>query len=262
MGAYKNRKIAKGNLKKILEDPSKVLFIHYSYSKTYEDDAYGVLSPIITSIVIKSLDNQIDTQLAIHFEADKGDLPIEQIQDSYRELELRILRSFNEFVKRHQGYVWIHWDMKNIHFGFDAIKHRYEKIFESLSDFCEIPNSHKQNLRVIIEGIYGEGFVNGPDSLRSLKLCNNKNVLDPCYLSMEEESLEFERKNFDIVIKSVDCKVDFIRKSTIKLVNNNLIICNKNNFSIFVDIVNHPIFTFIGWLSTLIGLVIAIIAIV
>lgn len=255
MSAYKERKTARYNLKKLVEDRSKVLFIHYSQSRTYNEDEYGNISPIITSVVIKSLDDSIDKQFAIHFEADKADIPIEQIQDSYRDLELRILKAYNNFVIRHQNYIWVHWDMRNIHFGFDAIKHRYEKIFENLNDYCEIPQNKKQNLRLIIEGIYGEDFVKGPDYLESLLRCNNNQISDQNYLSMDSESNYFEEKNFEIVIRSVDAKVEFIRKATNKLIDNKLIVINKNNFAIFVDIVKHPIFTFIGWAATILGLI-------
>lgn len=258
MGVVKDRKIAVANLKKLTEDPSKVLFVHYSESSTYDDDDYGNISPIITSIVIKSLDGQTDKQFAIHLEADKADIPKDQIQDSYRELELRILKLYNDFVRRHLDCFWIHWDMKNIHFGFEAIKHRYEKIFENLDDYCEIPNNKKKNLRTIIEGMYGDNFVSGSDTLKALMLCNSSNVEDSTYLSKDNESTQFESKNFFAVIRSVDLKVDFIKNVTKKLSYKKLIVSNKNNYAIFVDMVDHPIFTFIGWIVGIIGLVLAI----
>ncbi len=258
MGAIKDRKLAVSNLKNLTEDPSKVLFIHYSQSNTFEDDDYGNISPIITSIVVKSLDGLVDQQFAIHFEADKADIPIDEIQNSYRELELRILKAFNDFSKRHCECNWIHWDMKNIHFGFEAIKHRYEKIFGDLKEYNEIPINNKKNLRDIIEGMYGENFVNGPDTLKSLMKCNSNNIDNNIYLSSSVESTEFERKNFVNVIKSVDLKVEFIKKATSKLIEKKLIVSNKNTYAIFVDIVNHPIFTFIGWIVGILGLILAI----
>lgn len=261
MGVAQDRKIAVRNLKKITEDPSKVLFVHYSESSTYDDDDYGNISPIITSIVIKSLDGQTDKQFAIHLEADKADIPKDQIQDSYRELELRILKLYNDFVRRHLDCFWIHWDMKNIHFGFEAIKHRYEKIFESLDDYCEIPNNKKKNLRSIIEGMYGDNFVSGPDMLKALMLCNSDNVEDYAYLSRDNESSQFENKNFIAVIRSVDSKVEFIKKATKKLSNKTLIILNRNNYAVFVDTVNHPYFTFSGWVIGLIGLILTIVTV-
>ena len=260
MGAVKERRLAASNLKKLTEDPNKVLFIHYSQSNTFDDDDYGNISPIITSIVIKSLDGQIDQQFAIHFEADKADIPIDEIQYSYRDLELRILKAFNDFVRRHREYNWIHWDMKNIHFGFEAIKHRYEKVFGDLKDYNEIPINNKKNLSDIIEGMYGEGFVNGPDTLKSLLKCNSGNIDNNTYLSSNVESTEFERKNFTNVIKSVDLKVDFMKKVTNKLIQRKLVVSNKNRYAVFVDTVNHPLFTFIGWVATIAGLIITVIA--
>ncbi|MFH6983590.1 hypothetical protein [Marinoscillum luteum] len=259
MGAYKDRKTALGNLKKLVEDPANVLCIHYSQSQTYDDD-YGNISPIITSIVIKSLDNKIDKQFAIHFEADKAGIPKDQIQDSYRELELRILKSFNDFVKRHDKSTWVHWDMKNIHFGFEAIKHRYEKIFEGLNDYSEIASHNKHSLFVILEGMYGEKFVKGPDELKELMTSNNSGVEQPLYLTKDSESREFESKNFKSVIDSVDCKVEFLKKALKKLINKQLLIPNKNRYAIFIDVISHPIFNLIGWLATLLGLGAAIYA--
>jgi hypothetical protein len=253
MGAIKIRKIAVRNLNNLSTDPTQVLFIHYSQSRTYEDD-YGQISPIITSIVVKSLDGEVDKQFAIHFEADKAGIPIDEIQDSYRELELRILRSFNEFVKRNKHCFWVHWDMKNIHFGFEAIKHRFEKIFEGVGDYCDIPSNQKRNLHFILEGIYGDKFVNGPDHLKNLMLCNNNDVVDTSYISQENESIEFEHKNFDSVIRSVDTKVEFLRIAVKKLLLNKLLVVSRNRYAIFVDIVTHPVMTFIGWLATIAGL--------
>lgn len=258
MGVVQDRKVAVTNLKKVTEDSSKILFIHYSESNTYDDD-YGNISPIITTIVIKSLDGQIDKQFAIHLEADKADISKDQIQDSYRELELRILKLYNDFVKRHLDCFWIHWDMKNIHFGFEAIKHRYEKIFENLDEYCEVPNHHKRNLAALIEGMYGEDFVLGNDKLKTLMLCNSNNILDTRYLTRAEESLQFESKHFDTIIRSVDCKVDFIKKATIKLRDRKLMVSNKNHYALFIDVINHPYFTFSGWIIGLIGLILTII---
>jgi hypothetical protein len=254
MGAYRERNIAVDNLKKLTEDPSKVLFIHYTVSKTYDDD-YGQISPIITCIVVKSLDNHVDKQFAIHFEADKAGIPIEDIQDSYRELELRILKAFNEFVKRHNHCVWVHWEMKNIHFGFEAIKHRFEKIFGSLDDYSEISSANKFNLKTILEGMYGENFVAGPDELKNLLLCNNKNLNNTIYLNKEVESSEFETKHFDAVNNSVDFKVDFIRKASKKLVKRKLKVTSRNNYAIFIESLGHPLFNLFAFIvGTLLGI--------
>lgn len=110
--------------------------------------------------------------------------------------------------------------------------------------------------------MYGEEFVNGPDTLRSLLKCNSGNIDNNTYLSSNDESIEFEHKNFTNVIKSVDLKVDFIKKATNKLIQRKLVVSNKNYYAIFVDTVNHPVFTFIGWGATIGGLILTVMALI
>lgn len=106
--------------------------------------------------------------------------------------------------------------------------------------------------------MYGENFVSGVDSLKALMLCNSDNVEDSTYLSSDNESSQFESKNFFAVIRSVDLKVDFIKNVTKKLSYKKLVVSNKNNYAIFVDMVDHPLFTFIGWIVGIIGFLLAI----
>jgi hypothetical protein len=110
----------------------------------------------------------------------------------------------------------------------------------------------------MLESIYGENFVDGPDYLKDLMICNNKKVNNPHYLTSDLESTEFENKNFNLVIESVDIKVDFLKRATKKLIKKDLIVNSKNNYAIFIEIVNHPIITAIGWLATVSSFVLAI----
>ncbi|WP_338812709.1 hypothetical protein V9L05_15195 [Bernardetia sp. Wsw4-3y2] len=254
MGVWKNRKISFETLNQITREHSQVLCIHYSYSNTY-DDEYGDISPIITTIVIQSLDEQIYKQFAIHLEANKAGITKDQIQDSYMDLELRVLTQYNNFVKRNKACYWIHWDMKDMSFGFEAIKHRYEKLFENLSEYCEIPVNNCKNLSKIIEGSYGENFAEGPDTLKSLMLENSKNIDCNKYLGLREESIEFEKKNFTTVADSVDLKVKFMSIALNRLKDKKLVIPNKNYYARFEDFVTHPVFTFIAGGASIYGLI-------
>lgn len=259
MGVIKNRKLALKRLKHLIENPSQVLIIHYSQSKTYDED-YGGISPIISAIVIKSLDGNIEQHFAVQFEADKANIPLEEIEDSYRDLEFRMLKSYNDFVKRHNQYIWLHWDMKNIHYGFETIKHRFEKLFSGLRErYEEIPMNNKFNLRTLIEDMYGENFAVGADKLASLMKTNNSGIISNSYLSLESENSEFERKNYLSVLNSLDCKVDFIRKASLLLNEKKLKVVNKNYYAIYVDTINHPTFTLIGWIVGIVGFIIGII---
>ena len=260
MGIVKDRKIALQRLKDLIKDPSKVLIIHYSQLKTA--DEYGGISPLISAIVVKSLDGNSEHHFCIHLEADKANLPLEDLSSSYRDLELRVLRAYNDFVRRHADFIWVHWEMKNVHFGFDAIRHRFDKIFAGLNNsrdrYEEIPSNKKVNLCRLLEDMYGENFADNQDKLASLLKTNNENVLNNNYLSLDAEAAEFENQNFTTVLNSLDCKVDFIRRTIKLLKEKKLSVQNKNRYARFVDTVTHPVFNFINWSIGLAGLILTI----
>ncbi|HLG28494.1 MAG TPA: hypothetical protein VI423_12000 [Paenisporosarcina sp.] len=248
-------------MKELITDPSKVLVIHYSQLKTAADD-HGGISPLILAIVVKTLDGSSEHHFCIHLEADKANLLSDEVSSSYRDLELRVLKAYNDFVRRHNDCIWVHWEMKNVSFGFDAIRHRFDKIFGGLSGqndrYEEIPTNKKVNLCSLMEDMYGENFADGPDKLASLFRTNNHNVLNYNYLTIDAEGSEFEKQNFTTVMNSLDCKVNFIRKAIKRLSAKNLSVQNKNSYAIFIETVNHPLFNFIGWTFGLAGLVLTI----
>ncbi len=265
MGAIKNRRYGRNILKEALRDPSNVLIINYSHAQYPDEDIDNSISPLITAIVIRSLDDQINEHFSIHYEADKAGILKEEISNNLRELELQVLKSFNRFVIRHTDYVWVHWEMKNIHFGFPAIKHRFEKLFHGTKESLhEIPSHKNINLYSILEFMYGNDFAELPDSLGSIIKINNKNTILPTdYISVEKEGEEFEKQNYNSILKSLDCKVSKIREFLQKFISNRKINVNKRNIlSVLIDLVNHPIFLVIGWIATLAGLVVGIIALI
>ncbi len=239
----------------MIKDPGNVLIIHYSQSRTY-DEEYDEISPLISAIVIKSLDGKSEYHFAIHLEADKANIPVEEIENSYRDLEFRTLKAFNEFVKRHGHCIWVHWNMKNVHFGFEAIRHRFEKIFAGLRDRIEeIPSNSKVNLALLIEEMYGDKYANESDTLASMMKLNNSKILSNDYLTLENESVEFEKKNFKSVLASLDCKTDFLCKSVRLLSQKKLKVWSKNSYASFVEFIAHPLINFIFFI---IGLVLSI----
>ncbi|MDE5421741.1 hypothetical protein L3073_05940 [Ancylomarina sp. DW003] len=261
MGVLKNRRLGKARLKEILKDPSKVLIIHYSCAQYPDEDNDDAISPLITAIVIRALDDQINEHFSIHYEADKAGIIVENISDNLRELELQVLKSFNRFIKRHSDYIWVHWEMKNIHFGFPAIKHRFDKLFNGTKEqLHEIPSHKNFNFYSILEFMYGEDFADLPDSLSAMIKVNSRSGVLPIeYIDVEREGGEFERQNYSSILSSLDCKVSKIRGLLQKFNSNKKIIVNRrNNLSVLVDIVNHPFFLLVGWIASIIGVVLAI----
>ena len=256
MGTFKNRKIAVKKIEELTKNSADVLIIHYSQLIIHDTDEEN-MSPLISAIVIRSLDGSIYEHFAIHLEADKSNIPKDEIHNNYSELEFFTLNAFNNFIKRHKTKLWVHWEMKNIHFGFEAIKHRFNKLVEgSREKFEVIPINNKINLNYLIESMYGDDYVEGPDKLHSLIEVNNK-IVSREYLSLDREAMEFENGNFTSILESLDFKVDSIGKFLSKIKRKNLKVQNRNGYAIFQDIVTHPVFSFLGWL---VGIVIGIIS--
>lgn len=267
MGVVKNRRFAKNRLKEAIKDPAKVLICHYSHSQFPDDESDDSISPLVTVIVVRSLDDNINEHFTIHHEADRGGVLKEQIPDSHRELELQVLKSFNRFLKRHEEYTWVHWQMKDIQFGFPVIKHRFEKLYHGMNEsFHEIPRSKNINLYSLLENMYGSQFskLGSDDSLGSIIEKNNgkTHVLPTDYLTLDQEGREFEKQNYRSVLKSVECKVSWVRDFlAVYNQNKRVKVYKRNTYAILTDTVSHPIFSLIGFIATLLGTIIGLIAI-
>lgn len=238
--------------RKIYEDPSKVLIIYYS---NFIND-YEPFSSAVSSIVIRSLDKSIYQCFSIHLEADLSKLDVDTIEDNYIDLEYMILLKFSKFLKGHKDYIWMHWNMNNIEYGFEALKHRFDKLSQgSTEQFEEVVGRNKFDLNNFFEIFYGENYSVGPDKLKTLVDFNDADK-HGLFLSQKEECNEFIKKNYSAVIKSVDFKVNFISQIPIQFENKTLKIPKKNIYRKFINFISHPITSFIG---LIIGLIIGFI---
>jgi len=240
-------------LKKLNSDPSRVLIIYYS---NFENN-YEPFSSAISSIVIRSLDKSIYQCFSIHLEADLSKLDIETIEDEYIDLEYMVLLKFSKFLKNHKEYTWIHWNMNNIEYGFEALKHRFDKLSQGSNEqFEEVVGKNKFDLNNFFEIYFGENYSTGPDKLKSLMEFNNIDD-QGSYLTQRDEGAEFLKKNYRTVIKSVDFKVTFISQLPTLFENKILKIPKKNKYRKFINFISHPITSFVG---LIIGLIIGLLS--
>ncbi|MBS4063862.1 MAG: hypothetical protein KGZ74_04850, partial [Chitinophagaceae bacterium] len=119
----KRRISAKNTLRNICEQQSNFLIIHYSCESFY-DTPQG-RTPRITSIAIRYFDTAQTKSFSIHKIAEFKNVPFEQIENHYDELEKIMLDEYFDFVSKHSKYSWIHLNMRDINYGFEAINHRY-----------------------------------------------------------------------------------------------------------------------------------------
>lgn len=51
--------------------------------------------------------------------------PLDKVAEQYDEIEKEMLGEFFNFLKEHKSYNWLHVNMRDINYDFQAIEHRY-----------------------------------------------------------------------------------------------------------------------------------------
>lgn len=182
---YQKHSRAKKIIKTIDNNPSNYLVIHYSCESFYEiKDGH---TPRITSIAIYYYDSGQTDSFSIHKTAEKNH--INNIEDNYDSLERKMLDDFFNYAKEHNNYSWIHWNMRDINYGFKAIEHRYEV----LGGNPYIINDYKKiDLARLFIDLYGKNYVDHPRMTNILKM----NIKLKDFLSGKEEAEAFTNKEY------------------------------------------------------------------
>jgi hypothetical protein len=153
-------------LRDLRRNETNLYAIHYSCQSL--GDGNEGLSPRITSIAVLHLESDSMHSFSIHLVAERERIPKEQIEARYDELEGQMLNQFYAFVQARQDAYWLHWNMSNINYGFEAIAHRHEVL--NRRNPPQIPDSKRFNLSSLIAGIYGNRYVDDPKMLKLMEI--------------------------------------------------------------------------------------------
>lgn len=209
-------------LKEILKDKNKALIIHYSCESFITTHGR---TPRITSICIRNLGNSQTKSFSIHLQAQFEKLDFNNLTDNdYDILELKMLNEFSEFVKQHKDFKWIHWNMRDSNYGFEAIANR-NRILGGLQ--FEINEDRKYDFPRILGKIYSYGYEKNKPDGRLLNLAHRNNISTIDALKGGEESDAFDRKEYLKLHKSSLRKVDIIDAIIDRTDKNELKICAK-----------------------------------
>lgn len=122
-----------------------------------------------------------------------------------------MLESFFDFIKSHQGAKYIHWNMRDLNYGFPAIAHRLKVLGGNPSD---IQDTDKFDLARILIDIYGTNYTDHP-RIESLMAQNNIKAVN--FLSGAKEAEAFNRKDFvalhQSTLRKVNILEDFMRRA-------------------------------------------------
>jgi hypothetical protein len=184
----KKRKRAKSIIENINEQPANFLIIHYSCESFY--DIPEGRTPRVTSIAVKYFDTAQIKSFSIHKVAEVLGVPFNQIENRYDELEKTMLDSFYEFVDKHNRNNWIHLNMRDVNYGFEAIAHRYSVLGGSP---IAIDDNSKFDIGRILIDMYGPDYIEHP---RIEALCRKNNITMSHFLTGAQEAQAFVNREY------------------------------------------------------------------
>jgi hypothetical protein len=195
-------KKAKQTINGFYDNDSHCLIIHYSCESFY--DIKDGKTPRITSIAIRYLQTAQTKSFSIHKVAELKQISIDQINAKYDQLEKDMLKEFYKFVEEHKDYNWIHWNMRDINYGFEALKYRATVLGTKTYD---IKDENKFDLARLLIDKYGKEYSSNP---RLPSILEMNRISSKHWLNGDEEAMAFENKEYVKLHQSTLAKVDVI----------------------------------------------------
>lgn len=189
-------------IKEVKARPENFYVIHYSCQSLYDDN--DALSPRITSIAITHYATEQTVSFSTHSTAEELRIPRESVRDRFDEVERKLLQDFYAFIRDRRDKYWVHWNMRNLTFGFEHLEHRYRVL--GGNDAPVIPVERRLNLNDILSDRYGGGYAKHP-KMKSLMELNGG--AHRHFLTGEEEVRAFQNNEFIRMHNSTLAKVGF-----------------------------------------------------
>ena len=115
-----------------------------------------------------------------------------------------MLADFFKFLQENQGLTWVHWNMRDINYGFAALEHRFRVLGGSPTVLRE---GKKFDLARALVALYGPSYTEHP-RLTTLTERNKMTKLD--FLSGQAESDAFDKQEYIRLHQSTLRKVDIV----------------------------------------------------
>jgi hypothetical protein len=184
----------------LLEQASTTLVIHYSCESFY--DKTDGKTPRITTIAVRNLASGQTDSFSIHQIAEEKQILFSEIANHYDTLEKQMLDRYFGFVRSRQHYSWVHWNMRDVNYGFAAIEHRYRVLS---GEPIMIAEDRKFDLARALVDLYGVSYIGHP---RLESIIKKNNITDKDFLVGAQEAEAFEKKEFVRLHQSTLRKVD------------------------------------------------------
>jgi hypothetical protein len=190
-------------LRNVRRHPDRYYIIHYSSQSLFDAEA-GAHSPRITSIVVRHYTTAQTVSFATHTIAEYLGVSPADVEASYDLIEKELLTQFYNFARDRREKYWVHWNMRNVTFGFEHLEHRYRALTKQ--EPPSIPVEVRINLNDVLKDRYGDDYAKDPKMLTLMEMNGGK---VQGFLSGKEESEAFKAKDFIRMNASTIAKVAF-----------------------------------------------------
>ena len=221
---YQQHLEAKATLAKIEKESFKYFIIHYACESFYETPM--AKTPRITAIAVRSFESGQTYSFSMHQTAEILGIGANEISERYDEIEFAMLQDFAEFLRTHKDASWIHWNMRDGNYGFQAINHRYRILRNKLAlnngsipEMIEINDNSKVDLSLLLIRRYGARYIGNP---RIQKLMEENKMSPKDFMTGAEEAAAFSRGDFHKLLMSTLSKVVLFSQFLQKAIDDDL----------------------------------------
>ena len=246
----KRRRDALNILDTIFNNKKHCLLVHYSCESFYNrPDGH---SPRITSIAVRNLASGQTKSFSIHQYAEIKKFSPPDITNKYDIFETEMLEAFYSFINENKNLTWIHWNMRDINYGFEAIGHRFRVLG---GNQIQIESGNLIDLASLLIDIYSVQYVGHP-RLENLIKMNDISLID--FLNGEAEAKAFEDREYVKLHQSTLRKVEIFSHVLWRLEDGSLKVCSGwfDVCKLYPQMWFEKIKT--HWVSTLISIIVGI----
>ncbi|MDC7860058.1 hypothetical protein [Pantoea ananatis] len=200
------RKSNKKAVDKAYENSYQSYLIHYSCESFY-DNTSGQ-SKRVTSIAVRNLASAQTHSWSMHKSAELLNL-LDDMDNNLDKLEKHMLKDYFSFLEGHSAYLFIHWNMRDEAYGFQAIEHRYRVL--KGKPFV-LQDDRKLDLARVLVALYGREYAphTSPSGRRGrlMSIIEMNRIADTDALQGEEEADAFKNGMYLELHRSTLRKVD------------------------------------------------------
>ncbi|MBP0637534.1 hypothetical protein J8I34_19445 [Cupriavidus sp. AcVe19-6a] len=198
---HKKWKRACKQLDELFVAPEHTVVVHYSCESFY--DRENPHSPRVTSIAVRNLDSGQTTSFSIHLVAERKGL-LDSIADHYDALECEMLTGFFDNMRARTHCKWMHWNMRDANYGFEALENRHRALG---GQPITLDERNRYDLSRILVSMFGNAYIGHP-RLEKLMALNHITTRD--FLTGQQEADAFDGQEFVKLHQSTLRKVDVL----------------------------------------------------